>query len=217
MGITERKEREKEQRRNEIIEAAEKVFFEKGIKGATMDNVADTAELSKGTLYLYFNNKEDLYYAICTKGLNILNEYFIKSVTPEKTTFENLFEIGKAYIRFAKEHADYFQVMTHFDAMDFDFSEKNIKNPDLDDVMPFFVEIIEKGQKDGSVITDLPAPLIAHLLWTQTTGVLRMMSAKKLHIESYDIKEEDMILGHFRIIADGINANPEPIKLNPES
>ncbi len=216
MGIAERKEREKEQRRNEIIKAAEKVFFEKGIKGATMDDVADTAELSKGTLYLYFNNKEDLYYAICIKGLSVLNEYFLKSVSPEKTSFENLFEIGKAYIRFAKEHADYFHVMTHFDAMDYDFGESSDENPHLDDVMPFFIEIIEKGQKDGSVTTDLPAPLMAHLLWTQTTGVLRMMSAKKLHIESYDIKEEDMILGHFRIIVDGINANPEPVSLNLE-
>ena len=216
MGIAERKEREKEQRRNEIIKAAEKVFFEKGIKGATMDDVADTAELSKGTLYLYFNNKEDLYYAICIKGLSVLNEYFLKSVSPEKTSFENLFEIGKAYIRFAREHADYFHVMTHFDAMDYDFGESSVENPHLDDVMPFFIEIIEKGQKDGSVTTDLPAPLMAHLLWTQTTGVLRMMSAKKLHIESYDIKEEDMILGHFRIIVDGINANPEPVSLNLE-
>ena len=61
MGIAERKEREKEQRRKAILDAAEKVFFEKGLKYSTMDDVAEEAELSKGTLYLYFKNKEELF------------------------------------------------------------------------------------------------------------------------------------------------------------
>ncbi|MDL1893205.1 helix-turn-helix transcriptional regulator, partial [Sphingobacteriales bacterium CHB3] len=52
MGIIERKEREKEQRREEIVTAAEKIFFEKGLAIATMDEIAEAAELSKGTLYL---------------------------------------------------------------------------------------------------------------------------------------------------------------------
>ena len=52
MGIAERREREREQRRNTILDAAETVFFSKGINLATMDEVAEEAELSKGTLYL---------------------------------------------------------------------------------------------------------------------------------------------------------------------
>jgi AraC-like DNA-binding protein len=53
-GNSERKEREREQRRNSIIDAAEKIFFTKGIAGATMDDVAAEAELSKGTLLSVF-------------------------------------------------------------------------------------------------------------------------------------------------------------------
>ena len=69
MGITERREREKEQRHNDIIDAAEKVFFSRGLEHATMDNVAVEAELSKGTLYLYFKSKEELYLAILLRSL----------------------------------------------------------------------------------------------------------------------------------------------------
>ena len=61
MGITERKEREKLQRREDILNAAERVFFSKGHKNSTMDDVAEEAELSKGTLYLYFKSKEGFY------------------------------------------------------------------------------------------------------------------------------------------------------------
>ena len=50
MGITERKEREKEHRKEEIIDAAQKVFFEKGLLSSTMDDIAEAAELSKGCL-----------------------------------------------------------------------------------------------------------------------------------------------------------------------
>ncbi len=68
MGINERKEKEKDIRRNDIIEAAEKVFFKKGYSQATMDDVAKEAEFSKRTLYVYFNSKEQLHFEIMIKG-----------------------------------------------------------------------------------------------------------------------------------------------------
>ena len=60
MGIQERKEREKERRRQQIMVAAKRVFSEKGFNKATMEDIAHEAELSPGTLYLYFKNKEEL-------------------------------------------------------------------------------------------------------------------------------------------------------------
>ena len=50
LGVAERKEREKERRREDIVNAAAKVFFNKGVDHATMDDVAEAAELSKATL-----------------------------------------------------------------------------------------------------------------------------------------------------------------------
>ena len=76
MGINERKEREKEHRREEIISSAEKVFFEKGLQTATMDEIAERAELGKSTLYLYYKSKEDLYLAVLLRGTEILLQKF---------------------------------------------------------------------------------------------------------------------------------------------
>ena len=90
MGIQERREREKEQRRNEILDAAEKVFFSKGFNNATMDEVAETAELSKGTLYLYFKNKEDLYFAITQRSMTILRSMFQDAVNQHKIGIEKV-------------------------------------------------------------------------------------------------------------------------------
>ncbi len=69
MGITERKEREKQRRKEDIINSAEGVFFSKGFESATMDDIAEKVELSKGTLYLYFKSKEDLHLAVALKAI----------------------------------------------------------------------------------------------------------------------------------------------------
>ncbi|MDL2275208.1 TetR/AcrR family transcriptional regulator [Desulfosarcina sp. OttesenSCG-928-G10] len=73
MGIQERKEREKERRRQQIIVAAKRVFSEKGFNKATMEDIAKEAELSPGTLYLYFKNKEELYASLSLRVLQYLH------------------------------------------------------------------------------------------------------------------------------------------------
>jgi AcrR family transcriptional regulator len=72
MSIEERKEREKEQRRQQIMDAAEKVFAAKGFSAATIENIAEEAELSPATLYLYFKNKDALYAFLNLKMLKVL-------------------------------------------------------------------------------------------------------------------------------------------------
>ena len=72
MGIQERKEREKERRRQQIMVAAKRVFSNKGFNKATMEDIAQEAELSPGTLYLYFKNKEELYASLSLRILQYL-------------------------------------------------------------------------------------------------------------------------------------------------
>jgi AcrR family transcriptional regulator len=72
MGIQERKEREKERRKQQIIVAAKRVFTDKGFSGATMDDIAKAAELSPGTLYLYFKNKDELFASLSLRILQYM-------------------------------------------------------------------------------------------------------------------------------------------------
>lgn len=66
--MTTRKEREKEARRTQILDAAARVFSNKSYLEATLDEVAAEAELAKGTLYLYFKNKQDLFVSLMHRG-----------------------------------------------------------------------------------------------------------------------------------------------------
>ena len=73
MGIQERKERERERRRQQIIVAAKRVFSKNGFSRTTMEDIAKEAELSPGTLYLYFKNKEELYASLSLRILQYLS------------------------------------------------------------------------------------------------------------------------------------------------
>jgi len=63
-----RREREKEEKRSIIIEAAEKLFHSKGFENTTMKQIANKVEYSKGMLYNYYNSKDELYIAIGCKA-----------------------------------------------------------------------------------------------------------------------------------------------------
>lgn len=72
MGVKERREREKEMRQQQILDAAKRVFSAKGFRSATMEDIAREAELSPGALYTYFNKKDDLYASLNIQVLEAL-------------------------------------------------------------------------------------------------------------------------------------------------
>jgi len=70
MGIRERKARERENRRDVIRDAARTAFLEVGIQQCSMERIASTAEVAKGTLYLYYKNRDELILAILAEDFN---------------------------------------------------------------------------------------------------------------------------------------------------
>ncbi len=73
MGIQERKQRERERRRQQIAIAAKKIFSAKGFNKTTMEDIAKEAELSAGTLYLYYKNKNELFASLSLRVLKFMN------------------------------------------------------------------------------------------------------------------------------------------------
>ncbi len=120
MSIAERKEREKEQRRNDILGAAEKLFFARGYDNVTMDDIAKAVELNKATIYLYFKDKESLFFAVVLRGVRILNALVRESVKEGVDGSEMLREIGGAYHAFATRYPDYNRAYHYFYSGRFD-------------------------------------------------------------------------------------------------
>ncbi|MBN1415071.1 MAG: TetR/AcrR family transcriptional regulator [Bacteroidales bacterium] len=208
MGIIERRKREKERRRNDILDAAEKVFFKKGIEQSTMDDVAAKAELSKGTIYLYFKSKEELYFAIGIRAHMALRCMFEKAISADKTIMENIMGVGKAFVKFANDYPDYFKTMIHFEA-DFDIHHIAEQHTRLckkqEDPMSLFIDLLQQGMDAGVIRADISAAQLAHILWTQTTGVLKLATTKDFHTDLQGVSQDEIIINHFEILKHGFS------------
>jgi len=207
MGILERKEREKEQRRSDILDAAEKVFFRKGFGQATMDDIAAGAELSKGTIYLYFKSKEEIYFAIGIRAHRALRQRFEKAVSPDRPVIDNIFEIGRAFVRFCGEQPEYFKTLVYFEA-EFDLQHVHEQYEILcrneEDPMSFFIDLLQQGIDSGMIRTEIAAVQLANILCTQTTGILKLASTKDFHTDLQDVSEQELIINHFEILKYGL-------------
>ena len=115
MGIAERRERERLQRRQLILEAARRVFFRCGFRQATMEQIAQEAELGKATLYDYFGSKEELYVALLEEGLRLLDAHMeqVEQHYRTRPVREAIHAMAQAYVRFAQEQPEYFVLLMH--------------------------------------------------------------------------------------------------------
>jgi AcrR family transcriptional regulator len=207
MGINERKEREKESRRENIVNAAEKIIQVKGFEGMTMDDVAVIAELGKGTIYLYFKNKTDLYHAVVCRGLRLLKNSFEKTIRKKSLGIENLIAIGQAYYNFCHEYPLYFNAMMHQEVLEVEW-EKHVEYEGVkcceevsNKIFTLMAEVIRAGTTDGSIRPDLHPQKLTILLWAQVTGVLKMTAAKNEIFEKLiGITSQELIQFHFELI-----------------
>jgi len=207
MGIPERKEREKEQRRNDIIDAAEKIFFTKGMDQSTMDDVAEEAELSKGTLYLYFKSKEDIQFAIFRRGAEILMNMMKERLSEHKSGYENLLELAEITVEYSKRYKEYFQFFLFFQSSNLE--NMNIQQEQLEKYLmeqsplALVYECVQKGIEDGSLRSNIPLNLFAATLWSQLLGVLIVINYKSNVYNMFGIDSGDVVKTHLELVSNG--------------
>ena len=190
MGIAERREREKQQRRNDILDAAERVFFSKGFNIATMDDLAEEAELSKGTLYLYFKNKEDVYLGLTQRALKQLLKMFKEAVKKPKSGIEKLKAIGYAYQQYAQSYSDYFRTIADYEVRKLKFANKKSLESQCHQlgrqVLQVVADAVQAGINDGTIRSDLNPMRTAFLLQGQSTGVIQLIATEGEHIKEFE-------------------------------
>ncbi|MEM7110562.1 MAG: TetR/AcrR family transcriptional regulator, partial [Bacteroidota bacterium] len=110
MGIAERKEREKKEMRELILRTATKLFMENGYEKTSMRNIAEAMEYSPTTIYLYFKDKNELFYALSEEGFRMFFSY-LSQAPKDLPPMERLKELGRIYLKFAIDHPGYYDLM----------------------------------------------------------------------------------------------------------
>ena len=95
----------------QILEAGEKLFAKKGFYPTTMEEVARAAGLAKGTIYLHFDDKRDLFFSIIEKKLDILLEKIEKEMRKDEFPSQRIKLAIGIHLRFLEENRDFFKIM----------------------------------------------------------------------------------------------------------
>ncbi len=111
MGTKERREREKEQLKNDILDAANELFLQLGYEKTTMRKIADKIEYNPATIYSYFKNKEEIFYALQRKAFTAFYDAFSESLAEVTDPAEQLTKLGRTYISFGLKHPAYYDLM----------------------------------------------------------------------------------------------------------
>jgi len=176
MGIHERKEREKERRREEILDAAQKVFFEKGLHAATMDEISEVAELSKATIYLHFVSKEDLYLAVTMRGLKLLYGTFREVISDGSPVVKTLNNMRIAFVNFFNTHRNYVRMLGFFQTPQFhkQVSEamKSACSIESDKNWEQIIALFSRGISEKKIRADISPAEMAIVIWSNVTSLM---------------------------------------------
>jgi len=210
MGIPERKEREKQQRKEEIILAAEQVFISKGLEQSTMDDIAEKAELSKGTLYLYFKSKEDLQMAVARKAIVFLRSITLKASSEAGNAVEKLQRMARACVEFSKSHPDHMKAIMTLEGLEpgsISYTPSDVQNLIYNEsTVGTVIQVVEQGVAEKLIRSDIPAALIAHTLWMTVLSVIRFVTTKENLVEILDLSPAKIFESHFELVLNGIRS-----------
>ena len=184
MGLAERRERERQERRNQIMDAAKEAFLAKGFTGATMEEIAERAELSPAALYNYFKSKYDLYASLNLKMLERLNQEVEQlKDRDDLDPLEKIRSFSEAMYAVYQYDPQILINVLHLEASDvlWDLSPEMISeiNGYARQALNTMASIFQEGI-DAGVVEPFPAVALADLIWSIFTGLVLWEEGKRL-------------------------------------
>jgi AcrR family transcriptional regulator len=208
MGIQERKKRERERRRQQIIVAAKRVFSEKGFSKTTMEDIAWEAELSPGTLYLYFKNKDELYASLSLRILQYMN-IRLEDVKKEKDsdTRQKIASIKEALYDVYQFDPMILINMFHLQSSE---TLKNLSSPLLENItelsrnsLQVLADIFSDNTGKNKLLSIQPNA-VADIVWSLFTGVVLWEESKRMIDDDKDYLKQTLDIA-FEIVARGLS------------
>jgi AcrR family transcriptional regulator len=180
MGVKERREREKSETREKILDAARELFVTEGYEGVSMRRVAEKIEYSPTAIYVHFADKEQLFRELCHQDYARLAEVFRSSVI-STDPIERLKQIGAIYIDFGIRYPNHykFMFMTSHPPQELDEVDREMHGNSEKDAYAFLKWAVQQAIDAGRFREELrDAEVISQTLWASVHGVISLEIAK---------------------------------------
>jgi AcrR family transcriptional regulator len=178
LGPKERREREREEIRGAILDAARELFAAEGYEAVTMRRIAERIEYSPTAIYFHFKDKEALLKELCAHDFLSLAQQFV-AIDRIDDPIERLRRVGHAYIKFGLDHPNHYRLMfmTPHPPVDDESVEKG--DPE-EDAYAFLKAIISDAHAQKRLRPELKdIELICQTVWAAVHGAISLDIAKR--------------------------------------
>ena len=188
MTIQDRREREKLENRKIILESAKQVFAQKGFHAATMEEISELAEFSKGAIYNYFENKETLFVELINEKLNDIIKIIKENVPKMENPEAKIIKMTELILNFFEDEKETFRIIQTV-RFKYDSGEKNKLHNTIHqkyvEYYNFIINVIKEGISAGLLKNIDP-----QLLSMQLIGLIHQIIAFRILGEiKYNIKK----------------------------
>lgn len=187
-----RKKEPRNVHRFQIASAAQRLFMEKGMTAVSMDDIAKAAGYSKATLYVYFQNKEEIISVLVLESMKKLKDYLSEACEVKAPMKEKYHHICLGLVRYQEEYPSYF-VMA-LDKINVEVEQEDCLEEEREtyhvgeEINEMVGRIIEDGIKKGEIRSDLKIMPAIFTIWGMLTGIILTAMNK----EEYIAKEMKM-------------------------
>jgi TetR/AcrR family transcriptional regulator len=208
-----RKEKEIEQRKKDILIVAEKLFLSQGYDDTTMDQIAQVAEFSKGTVYKYFSSKDEIYLTLGIKSYQMIIDKTKKLTENEEPGVSQLIAVGRAYFEFYKEAPEYAMIFHHIGdklPLILNKSKEELTPNEIaylalsDAYRDLFVEIISQAIKYKKIRIDKDPIMIGITLATLTSGLIKELTRRENNLEKLQLTSDQIVDFVFEMLGEGL-------------
>lgn len=182
-----RKKEPKSVHREKIASAASVLFIDKGIAATSMDDIAKAAGYSKATLYVYFENKEEIVGILVLDSMKKLYHYIDTALEQQETTKEQYNFICRGLVQYQEEFPFYFKMV--LDKINIDFESHNYL-PEEKETYQIGEEINEKikeflisGINKGDLRGNLKIMPTIFNFWGMLSGLIQLAANKEEYIK----------------------------------
>jgi AcrR family transcriptional regulator len=178
LGLEDRRKRERENRKNAILKAARKMFFEKGFRPVTVESIARKAELSKGSIYLYYNSKEEIYSQILLSDIDKFHDRVVDVIESPAAASETLIRLSEIYVDFFMNERELFRILMNFMLHNSDMNLSEDLNTRLIKATNRTISIVERvfqyGIEKGEFPPDINLRLNRNVIWGLLNGIISL-------------------------------------------
>jgi AcrR family transcriptional regulator len=194
-----RRDAEKARSRSLIIDAATRLFAERGLETVTFGDIAKAAGISRPLIYFHFKDRDELFLETVLRSHQMLHTQFVAAIAQQTDPVGQAEAIGRAYERFFAENRREFVLMSCFEAS---AGKRRARGP-LEEQIQFhgqamiqlIVSVIARGRKEGTMRRDLGDPLrVALCLQAFTHGLLQMCASAGTHLrEEHGVEPAELV------------------------